>query len=310
MTSTPSAGPLAAFSDALAGIVENVGASTFSIPGRHRRGLAAGVVWQAGVLVTVAHVFRRTPAAVTLVGAEGKTLEATLAGMDSSTDIAVFRIPDDAAPAATLGDPAAVKAGSLALAVGRSPSGDVTASHGIVNKTSGPWETWLGGRIDRMIRLDGGLYDGLSGGPVADANGAVVGIGTSALSRSYGIVVPASTVARVVQALLSKGQVARAFLGIGAQPVPLGEAAAGGSAEGVGLLVTNLIAGGPAQSAGVRIGDILVSLNGLAATSLQDLRQGLNDQVGQAVKVTLQRGGVAADLPLTVGQWPTERQRC
>jgi S1-C subfamily serine protease len=307
-------GPLAAFSESLASIVDSVGASTLSVPGRHRRGLGSAVVWKAGVAVAAAHVFRRTPAAITLVGVDGKTVEATLAGIDSSTDIAVFRIAEDAAPAASFGDATAVRAGSLAVAVGRSPSGDLTASHGIVNKTSGPWETWLGGLVDRLIRLDGGVYEGLSGGPVADAHGAVIGIATSALSRSYGIVVPATTVTRVVDALLSKGRVARAFLGIGAQAVPLdelhGDDDEESAAAAVGLLVTNVVSGGPAQSAGVRIGDILVSVNGVAATSLQHLRQALADQVGQAVKVTLLRGGVSTELALTVGEWPTERQRC
>lgn len=311
MAANISPGPLAAFSESLASIVESVGASTLCVPGRHRRGLGSAVVWKAGVAVAAAHVFRRAPAAITLVGAGGKTIEATLAGIDSSTDIAVFRIADDAAPAASFGDATAVRAGSLAMAVGRSPSGDLTASYGIVNKTSGPWETWLGGQVDRLIRLDGGVYEGLSGGPVADAHGAVIGIATSALSRSYGIVLPATTVTRVVDALLSKGHVARAFLGIGAQAVPLDDGQGdGGSAAGVGLLVTNLVAGGPAQTAGVRIGDILVTVNGVAATSLQDLRQALAHQVGQAVKVTLLRGGVHTEVSLTVGEWPSERRRC
>ena len=81
---------------------------------------------------------------------------------------------------------------------------DLTASYGIVNRTSGPWETWLGGQLDRLIRLDGGLYDGLSGGPVADATGHVIGIASAALSRSYGIVVPVGTVDRVVDALAGR----------------------------------------------------------------------------------------------------------
>ncbi len=116
---------------------------------------------------------------------------------------------------------APVRAGHFAIAVGRSGEGDTVASAGVVNRVGGPWQTWLGGAIDRLIRLDGGVYDGLSGAPVADADGAVIGVATAALSRSYGIVVPTSTVARVVDALLAHGRVARPWLGIGAQTVPL-----------------------------------------------------------------------------------------
>ena len=70
-----------------------------------------------------------------------------------------------------LGDAAPVRAGHIAIAVGRSGEGDTIASAGLVNRVGGPWQTWLGGSIDRLIRLDGGVYDGLSGAPVADAVG-------------------------------------------------------------------------------------------------------------------------------------------
>ncbi len=121
--------------------------------------------------------------------------------------------------------PPASRPGHVAIAVGRSGEGDTIASAGLVNRAGGPWQTWLGGPIDRLIRLDGGIYDGLSGAPVADASGAVIGTATSALSRSYGIVVPAATVSRVVDALLAHGRVGRAWLGIGAQTVPVPGAA-------------------------------------------------------------------------------------
>ena len=301
------ASPLAAFSNQLAAIVDQLGASTLGVRGRHRQGLASGTLWRPGIVVTSAHVFRRTPAALTLVADGARELDATLVGIDSSTDIAVFRLADDTLAAATLGDGSGVKAGSLAIAVGRSSHGELTASYGIVNRVSGPWETWLGGHVDRLIRLDGGIYDGLSGGPVADASGAVIGIATAALSRSYGIVVPASTVSRVVDALLAKGHVARPFLGIGAQPVPLRKA---GAPDAVGLLITSLVAGGPAESAGILVGDILASVHGQPASSLAELRFALADQIGKPVVASVVRGGQAIDVSVTVGQWPTERRRC
>jgi len=305
----PDKNPLIAISDALAAVVQRVGESTIAVRGR-RRGVASGVVWRPGVVVTVAHAFRRAPAAVSLVAENGRGMDAALVGIDSTTDIAVFRLSDESLASVEVGDAATIKAGHLAIAIGRGSAGDLTASYGLVNRTGGAWQTWLGGHIDRLIRLDGGVYDGLSGGPVADASGSVIGIATSALSRSYGIVVPTSTVARVVDALLTKGHIARAFLGIGAQPVPLpstgDEAAAGGDSK-VGLLITSLASGGPADQAGVLIGDILVSAAGYPTPSLDQVRNALADHIGKEVRVDMVRGGLPAEARIMVGEWPTQR---
>jgi S1-C subfamily serine protease len=303
--------PLAAHADALSGLVERVAASTFAVRGR-RGTLATAVVWQPGLVVTAAHVFRRAPAAITLVGAEGRTVEATLVGIDSSTDIALFRLAVGDASAfvpVTTGDAAGVRAGHFAVAVGRSGEGDPIASSGIVNRAAGAWQTWLGGSVDRLIRLDGGVYDGLSGAPVVDAHGAAFGIATAALSRSYGVVVPTSTVARVVAALLASGHVARPWLGIGAQPVPVA-AEAGGAAAGTGLLISSLAPGGPAERAGVLIGDIVVRAAGQIAADLRALRDALAAHVGKVATLSILRGGVAREVQVEVGEWPVERRSC
>ena len=309
MNTSSSAGidPLRAHSDRLAAIVERVGASTVAVLGR-RSAVSSGIAWRPGLVVTAAHVFRRTPAAVTLVAAGGRELAATLVGIDSPTDLALFRLADEGAvPPLAAATPAAVQAGHLAIAIGRGAEGDTIASAGIVNRVGGPWQTWLGGPIDRLIRLDGGVYDGLSGAPVADASGDVVGTATSALSRSYGVVVPAATVSRVVDALLAHGRVARAWLGIGAQAVPL-PADASSPGQG-GLLVTSLAAGGPAEKAGMRIGDIIVRAAEGAAANLRELRTALAAHVGQSVTLAVLRGGQPLELRTEVGEWPHER-RC
>src|SRR6185436_7031078 len=301
----PPGDPLRAHSDRMAAIVDEVGAAALAVLGR-RGAIASACVWRPGLVVTAAHVFRRTPAAVTLVDGEARSLAATLVGIDSSTDLALFRLADEgAARPLRAGEPAPVRAGHLAIAVGRSGEGDTIASAGIVNRVGGPWQTWLGGSIDRLIRLDGGVFEGLSGAPVADASGAVIGVATAALSRSYGIVVPAATVSRVVDALLANGRVARPWLGIGAQTVPLPESA--GAAAGVrsGLLVTSLAAGGPAERAGVLIGDIIVRAAEGAAADLRDLRQALAAHVGQTVPLAVLRGGAPLDVQTSVGEWPS-----
>ena len=295
-------GALLAQSQSLAAIVDHVGQGTLAVLGR-RGAVASAVVWRSGLVVTAAHVFRRTPAAATFVGAGGLTLTAALVGIDSSTDLALFRLPEGhALPAVAAGDPSAVRPGHLAIAVGRGAEGDLIASAGIVNRAGGAWQTWLGGHVDRLIRLDGGVYEGLSGAPVADASGAVIGIATSALSRSYGVVVPAATISRVVDALLAHGRIARPRLSIGAQPVPLP------NGEGrSGLLVTSLLAGGTAEQAGLLIGDIVVEAAGTPVADLGALRHALAAHVGASVTLAVLRGGVPMALACSVGEWPAER---
>src|SRR5664279_4201231 len=155
--------PLRAHSDRIAGLVEQVGAATVAVLGR-RGAIASGCVWRPGLVVTAAHVFRRAPAAITLVDAGARHLPATLVGLDSATDLALFRVVEADAPAAiAASDGAPVRAGHLVIAVGRGEDGDTLASSGLVNRVGVAWQTWLGGSIDRLIRLDGGIYDGLSG---------------------------------------------------------------------------------------------------------------------------------------------------
>ena len=146
-------------------------------------------------------------------------------------------------------------------------------------------------------------------GPVADATGLVLGMATSALSRNNGIVIPASTISRVIDELLAQGHVARAFLGIGAQPVPVANLAPDPGAK-AGLLITSLLPGGPAAQAGLLVGDILVDVGDHRAASVPELREALAGHIGKSVHVSLIRGGAAAEVEVTVGQWPAEARAC
>jgi len=305
--------PLQALSDSIASVVETIATSTVALRGRGRHALGCGVVWQPGILVTAAHVFGRAPATASAVTSQQAGADLTLVGADSSTDLAVFRLPDSGLPAVGGSNCAEVRPGQLAIVVGRSAGSDVTARVSAIHRASGAWQTWLGGQMDRLICLDGGLRDGLSGAPVADAAGQVFGIATSALSRSDAVVVPGSTICRVVDELLARGHVARAFLGIGVQPVAVASAstgASGGPESGSGLLITSLQAGGPATQAGLLVGDIVLEVADRRAASVPELRDALVGHIGKSVHVALIRGGSPAQVDVTVGQWPLEARAC
>jgi serine protease Do len=311
LPNNPNVTSFQALSDSIASVVQDVGASTVAVRGRGRHALGCGMVWRPGILITAAHVFGRAPAAASVVTAQKAAADLALVGTDPPTDLAVFRLADEQLPAVRITRPSGVRAGQLAVLVGRSQGADVTASVSVFHRVSGPWQTWLGGHIDQLIRLDASLHQGMSGAPVADATGQVFGMATSALSRNDGIVVPESTISRVVDELLARGRVARPFLGISAQPVPVQNVPAAASREGgAGLLITSMLPGGPAAQAGLLVGDIVIDVAEHRAASVPELRDALAGNVGKSVRISLIRGGTPAEVDVTVGQWPAETRSC
>jgi S1-C subfamily serine protease len=298
---------LLAFSNDLAAAVEHVGRSVVAIHAR-RRIPASGVHWRQGVVVASNHTIHRDDDITVTLG-DGTSVGATLAGRDPGTDLAVLRLAGGSAPVAEIGDASALAVGQVVLAVGRPGDSGVTASLGIVSAVGGEWRSWHGGRIDRLVRLDLAIYDGFSGGPLVDASGRVLGINTSGLARGAAVAVPASTVNRVADQLLEKGRVARGYLGLGMQPVRLPAAQrqqVGAEGEGA-LLVVSLEPDGPADKAGVLLGDIILALDGTAVDEPGDVLALLGpERVGQQITARLVRGGSKTELPITVGE---RRQR-
>ncbi|HSI60841.1 MAG TPA: S1C family serine protease, partial [Ideonella sp.] len=197
----------------------------------------------------------------------------------------------------------AVRAGDFVFAVGRSAAGLTQASFGHIGAAAGEWRTWRGGRVEQLMRLDGGLYPGLEGAPVADASGRVLGVASSAFSRHHGVVLPAATIDRVLDQLLAHGRVPRGYLGIAAQPVR----ATLDGAEVEGLLVSSVAEDGPAARGGLRVSDVIVRIGGQPVRSLEALRDLL--QVGAQVPVVVARGGQALELTLAVAERPSSSCR-
>jgi S1-C subfamily serine protease len=292
---------LAGLSHDLSTTVEQVGRSVVAINAR-RRIPSSGIVWRPGVVVAASHTISRDEdIGVTL--ASGRTATATLAGRDPTTDLAVLRLEDAAVPAVERGDDADLQVGRLVLALGR-PGPAITASLGIISAVGGEWRTWQGGRVERFVRLDLAVYDGFSGGPLVEAGGKVLGLNTSGLSRAMALALPASTVDRVTDQLLATGRVRRGYLGLAVQPVRLPEPL------GLGLVVVKLETGGPAEGAGLLLGDILTALDGKELADPEDILAALGgERVGKPMEVRLLRGGEPKTIGVTVGERPARRER-
>ncbi|MGI9024842.1 MAG: S1C family serine protease [Burkholderiaceae bacterium] len=191
--------------------------------------------------------------------------------------------------------------GDFVFAVGRDPSVAVQASFGHIGSVAGRWRTWRGGEIDTLIRLDGGLYGGFEGAPVADAMGAVLGIASNAFSRGHAVVIPAATIDTTLDQLMTHGRVQHGFIGLALQP-----ARTQFEGNGVdGLLVSSVAEGGPAAQAGLQVGDVIVEFADHPATRLETIRDAL--QVGARIGVVVLRGGQKHSLVIEVAPRPDSR---
>jgi serine protease DegQ len=297
----------ASFSQELAAAAEEAGTSVVTVHARHRVP-SSGIHWRKGVVVTANHTVRREDE-ITILVHGGKRVSATLAGRDPGTDLAVLKFEQDGVAVPQFGDAAKAKLASLVLALGRTCSGNLVASAGIIGGLSGEYRTWRGGRIEQSIRLDLALYSGFSGGPLVSAEGKVLGLNTNGFGRGRAVTIPVATVNRVVDELLEKGYIARPYLGIAMQPVALPEALRGKlkpPATG-GLMVLHVEPGGPAEKAGIVLGDVIVELQGKPALDPEHIQDLLaSTKVNDKVVTTVIRGGAPLELSITLGERPAK----
>lgn len=299
------AGLLPDLSNALAEAVQRGGRSVVTVHGRGRLP-STGVHWRSGIIVTADHTLERSEE-ITVWAPDVGNLPATVVGRDPTTDLAALKVETFGIPVAEAADLEALQVGHIALAIGRPGESGVSAAFGVVSAVGPAWNTWRGGRIDRFVRADIDLYHGFSGGPLADAQGCVIGINTSGLSRRFDLTVPAPTVDRVLDQLLTKGRVARGYLGLGTQPVQIPEAMAKalGLASGGGVIVVSVEPGQAAEKGGVLIGDVIVGLDSSPVRDHEDVLARLGpDRIGKPIEARVIRAGSLATLSLVVGERP------
>lgn len=281
-------------SDQFAEIVERAGQSVVTVYGGGRFP-STGVHWRAGAIVTTEHSLRRDEE-IKVGLADGRVVEAELAGRDPGSDLAVLKFDAGAMPVIAAGNVA--RTGSLVLAVGRHREIGVCAALGMVSVIGPAWNNWRGGRIDPFIRLDLTLYPGSSGAAIVDAKGEAIGVATSVLSRIAPVAVPRATVDRVCGELMTRGYIARGYLGVGLQPVRLPE-----EFGESGMIVLSVEKNSPAAAAGLVIGDILLTLAGRPVRDTRDVQNVLaGENIGKTITASILRGGKRMDVSVAVGE--------
>jgi S1-C subfamily serine protease len=267
--------PLVAFSDHIAQLVERSAGTLVAVQGGGRWS-SSGIHWRSGVIVTAEEALERDDnIKITLPG--GRQVEATLAGRDPTTDVAVLRFQPDGLPVAPTAD-ASLRSGQVALAVGNHDGAPLSAL-GIVALAGGAWHSRRGGTIDSLIRLDLALHPAGEGGALVDVRGRVTGM-TVLGPRRRTLAIPTSTINRTVDQLLARGHVFRGYLGAGLQPVRLERASkdAQSSGSGRGVLVVSIDPEGPAARAGLLVGDIVVAWNAEQVDRVRDIMRFLSSE--------------------------------
>jgi S1-C subfamily serine protease len=294
---------LDAYSSAVTHVVQQVLPSVASLRVRSRLGDGAGsasVLTSDGFLLTSAHVVEGGTT-VSAAFSDGSEVTADVVGRDAFSDLAVLRARGEVPSPVTLGDAAKLQVGQLVVAVGNplGLAGSVTA--GIISALGRSLPTRQGRVVDEVIQTDAALNPGNSGGALADSRGRVVGINTAVAGFGLGLAVPINdATGRVIASLMADGRVRRAYLGIAGGPRPVPPAARQAVGEGACIEVVEVVAGSPADRAGLRAEDLIVAVDGTRTQRVEDLqRLMVADLIGVPVTVRLLRAGREQNVQLT-----------
>jgi S1-C subfamily serine protease len=293
---------LDAYSRAVTAVVDSVGPAVVSIHIGERKkssefepsGAGSGfVITPDGYILTNSHVAAGARE-IRAVFMDGRKLAATLIGHDPSTDLAVLQVNASSLPYTTLIDSSGLRVGQLVIAMGNPLGFQSTVSTGVVSSLGRALRSQDGRLIENIIQHTAPLNPGNSGGPLVDTRGRVIGINTAiiALAQGIGFAIPAGTARSVVPQLLTKGRVARGYLGVIGFRRQLDRRLVRfhGLNADYGVEIASLEPSGPARQAGIQTGDIILAINGQDITNPDELFRFLSEwPVGRPVTVILLR---------------------
>jgi serine protease DegQ len=271
--------------------------------------LGSGVIVSASGYVLTNHHVVEAADEIEVTLADGKKLLAKVVGNDPDTDLAVLRVDADSLPAITFGSSEGLRVGDVVLAIG-SPFGfSQTVTSGIVSALG---RTGLGiNTFENFIQTDAAINPGNSGGALIDTSGNLVGINTAIYSRSggslgIGFAIPASSAKQIMEQIIATGSVTRGWIGVEAQEI----ASDSDVSPANGVLIAGVLAGGPAEKAGLKPGDILVSIEGKPVKDPNSMLNLVAALVpGKPASIKLRRANKDIDVQVAVGKRPTQQRR-
>jgi S1-C subfamily serine protease len=311
----PDGALLDAYSNAVVNVVDRVGPAVVRVDvaeDRKRKTRAASgsgfAISPDGLVITNSHVVQG--AGVVRLGlTDGSVVDASVIGDDPDTDLAVLRVAQSTAlPYVRLGDSKQLKRGQIAIAIGNPLGFESTVTAGIVSALGRTLRAQSGRMIDDVIQTDASLNPGNSGGPLVASNGDVIGVNTAVIMGAQGIcfAVASNTADYVVSEVIRHGRVRRAWIGIGAQtvPVPKRWGAIAGLRQSHAVVVASVEPSSPAAKAGICIGDVIVAVGDTTITGVDDLLRSLRtDTIGTETAVELVSRGERRTTTVV----PTER---
>ena len=281
---------------------------------RVERGLGSGVVVSAdGYILTNHHVVDGAEE-IRVELNDGRTLQAKVVGTDQPSDLAVLKIEATGLPVLPLGDSDKARVGDVALAVGNPLGIGQTVTSGIIS-AKGRTTGLSDGSFEDFIQTDAAINRGNSGGALVNTAGELIGINSQIFSPTggnigIGFAIPSNMAKDVMGQLIQTGRVRRGMLGVNIQNVTADLAASLGLGQARGAIVSGVQAGGPADRAGVKRGDIITSFNGAPVTDNNTLRNAVaRTQPGSAANVTVSREGRVQQLRITLGELPVSAAR-
>lgn len=275
-----------------------------------QKSLGSGfIIDKEGYILTNNHVVEKA-SSIKVKLSDEKEYEAKIIGRDAKTDIALIKINvNHDLPSATFGDSDALEVGDWVVAIGNPFGLEHTVTAGIV---SAKGRVIGAGPYDDFIQTDASINPGNSGGPLLNLKGEVVGINTAIVSGGQGIgfAIPISVVRELLPQLKSKGKIARGWLGVVIQKITPEIAKTFNLKEAEGALVSDVTENGPAEKAGIKRGDVIISFNGKKIKDNETLpRLVAATEIGKRVKVEVVRDGKTVAFDVIIGELPEEGLR-